>query len=154
MRTPQCEAGRTTRAMWFCVILMAMAGWGLGFHRHLGPYPADNPETFFGDAGDGLFNLWVLEHAANHAGKGMEVLSDGKIFWPEHADSYWWSDNLLVPSLLFRMVRVYLQDRFAAYWVCALMYSAGFMAFFVCSCRKCGTRNGIGGMLRRSGPAC
>ncbi len=102
-----------------------------GIRHHLGSFPADHPHSFFGDAGDGLFNLWVLEHAANHAIRGGDALSDGRIFWPENHDTFWWSDNLLVPSMVFRAARRVLSDRFAAYWLTTQLYSA---VFYVVCC--------------------
>lgn len=62
-------------------------------------------QRLLGDEGDGLFNLWALEHARLQLPRGFAALSDGRIFWPDNAQTFWWSDNLLVYQLLYAPLR-------------------------------------------------
>lgn len=71
----------------FCLMMFLRAGVG-----------QDDPsQTLFGDHGDGLFNLWVLEHVAQHFPEHLLTISDGRIFYPS-TDAYWFSDNLIALS--------------------------------------------------------
>jgi hypothetical protein len=78
-----------------------------GFLASRGGLFRDPPaRTVFGDTGDGLFNLWILEHVRINMFRGWAALSDGRILHPA-TDTFWFSDNLLTlspPYLLARML--------------------------------------------------
>lgn len=91
-----------------------------------GPEPTDR---IFGDKGDGLFNVWVLEHVYRSVALGVGELADGRIFQPFHDQTYWWSDNLLVPGAGYSLFRWAALDPFAsAFWTGMLFAGAVFAA--------------------------
>lgn len=117
--------------------LLKFVGWGAAFLLlAAGLYLTFEPiwhgwgQLFFGDDGDGLFNLWVLEDnfRAFAAGSWRQIW-DGGIYYPEHAHSKLMSDTLLVPSALYSLLRLMGGSQLAAYntlvlllvllaWVC------------------------------------
>ena len=66
-----------------------------GLQTHIRDGARSPTETIYGDLGDGVFNLWVLEHGRNQLQHGPAALGDGRMFWPEAANTFWWSDSLL-----------------------------------------------------------
>jgi hypothetical protein len=116
------------RYLAFLALSVALFTAGVLLHLDLRHYEAGR--TIFGDNGDGFFNLWVMEHVVDNLAAGNVHLADGRIFWPDNADTYLWSDNLLVPSLGYAMFRAGARNVFEAYWFTALFMSLlGFAAY-------------------------
>ncbi len=87
------------------ILIGAIALYLLGAVLHLGVFR--NPSgTIWGDAGDGFFNLWVLNHTVETLSRGDVNLADGRIFWPRHNDTFFWSDNLLAVAPFFALSRL------------------------------------------------
>ena len=104
----------------------------LGAVLHLGVLDYHAGRTIFGDNGDGFFNLWVMDHVAGNAARGDFSPADGRIFWPDNSGTYWWSDNLIVPSLAFGLFRTWARNVFEAFWLTGfLMALLGFVAYLV-----------------------
>lgn len=101
----------------------------IGAWHHLALAPAGELPRIFGDEGDGLFNLWILEHVRAAAPHGWAALSDGRIFWPENAGAFWWSDNLLFPAALHALLVTLTGDILTAYILSALVLS--FFGFLI-----------------------
>lgn len=120
-----------TRRLSAAVVLTAAGLFGVGVWLHFRTRFSASGPVIYGDSGDGLFNLWVLEHAVRTVGRGPAALADGRIFWPAHATTYWWSDNLLVPSAVYAALKALLGDMFSAYRATVLLFSAAVYAAFV-----------------------
>ncbi|GEM_PF-5344529 len=90
--------------LWISVCLF---GFLWGTYTHLLP-TSDTfaGQSLYGDKGDGLFNIWVMEHVYQSVYRGEGTLSDGRIFGPAHRETFWWSDNLLVPGTVFSLFRI------------------------------------------------
>ncbi|MCF7839091.1 MAG: hypothetical protein K9N49_10730, partial [Candidatus Marinimicrobia bacterium] len=80
------------------LVYLAGAVWHLDLARQ-------PPEALWGDAGDGLFNGWILEQGLRSAPGGFQELRAGRIFWPDGANSFFWSDNLLAVLPLYALAR-------------------------------------------------
>lgn len=87
---------------------------GAGSFLHL--FSAQPAATIFGDEGDGLFNLWILEHTSRYFLQGFQAWSDGQIFWPHQQYSFWWSDNLLTLTPVYALLKCISGDALTAYW--------------------------------------
>ena len=111
-------SGRGKAVAW---LLFAVGLWCLGWHLHLGGGTLDAAGVIYGDKGDGLFNLWVLEHLRLHA---PTRLDEPGIFWPLQQQAFFWSDNLLVPGCLYRLCYSLSSNLFAAYMHTAWLMSA------------------------------
>lgn len=72
-------------------------------------------DRIWGDAGDGFFNLWVLNHVVETLPRQPGSISDGRIFWPDHARSFFWSDNLIVFAPFHAISRFFSDNPFAAF---------------------------------------
>jgi hypothetical protein len=114
------------RTLLLTLLSLFLFSAGAFVHLHVGRFPPAT--TIYGDKGDGLFNLWVLEHVHRNAPQGWQALSDGRILHPV-PNSYWRSDNLLVPALLYSLPRALGADTFRAYaWTVWILAALGFAA--------------------------
>ncbi len=121
---PQVISGRI-----ILIILGAIIFIG-GTFLHLGIEVYDKPDYIYGDDGDGLFNLWVMEHVRTSIINGDWNLADGRIYWPHNEDTYFWSDNLIIPAAGYSLLRLITEDIFTAYRSTAILLSAlGYLAF-------------------------
>lgn len=88
--------------------------------------------TVFGDTGDGLFNLWILEHVRVNFFQGWAALSDGRILHPA-TDTFWLSDNLLTLSPPYMLARLCGGSVFTSgyltsvFWVFAQVFAVWWM---------------------------
>lgn len=94
-------------------------------------------QRLLGDEGDGLFNLWALEHARLQLPRGFAALSDGRIFWPDNAQTFWWSDNLLAYQLFYAPLRALGFSLLNAYAGLVLLLSALAFAITVYFFKAC-----------------
>ncbi len=113
------------------VLILLSAGLFIGgsvLHLRLGKL--DNSDYIYGDAGDGFFNLWVMEHVRTSIIDGDWNLADGRIYWPHNKDTYFWSDNLLIPAAGYSFLRFIRVDIFTAYrWTAIMLCALGYLAF-------------------------
>ncbi len=98
------DASKRIRRHAFLFLLGSLL-FGVGAVRHLRAGGFDIRSTIHGHAGDGLFNLWVLEHVFLNLPQGLRALSDGRIFHPAE-NAYWWSDNSLATSAFYSLPRL------------------------------------------------
>lgn len=109
-------------------LLLALLLFGLGAVHHYGLMALPPGNGLFGDAGDGLLNLWILEHARTSVLNGPTALANGNMFYPHQQGSYWWSDNHLAFVPLYSLLRFLLPDTLAAYgWSVVLLSAASFL---------------------------
>ena len=73
------------------------------FH-HLEVGSGTTTERVFGDRGDGFFNYFILEHVRSFFLGKTDSLSGTQLFWPDHQQTLWWSDNLLLPGALYTVL--------------------------------------------------
>ncbi len=104
------------------LIAAAIALYLFGAVLHLNVLQRE-PGTIWGDAGDGFFNLWVMNHVTETVARGDWNLGDGRIFWPEHEGTLFWSDNLIVVSPLFALSKTIMPGLLDAYWLTGLVLS-------------------------------
>lgn len=69
----------------------------------------------WGDAGDGFFNLWILRHVSDIVLSRPDTLADARIFWPDNAKSFFWSDNLIAYAPLFALSRWFAESDLDAF---------------------------------------
>jgi len=100
--------------------------WGAVVHLRLGAY---RPGLIWGDSGDGLFAVWVLRHGADWL-RGAAPLADGRIFWPSHALSAFWSELYLLMAPVFMLLEKLTASSFAAAYALGVLLSV--VAFFAC----------------------
>ena len=100
--------------------------WGAVAHLRLGAY---RPGLIWGDSGDGLFAIWVLRHGADWL-RGLAPLADGRIFWPHHALSAFWSELYLLLAPLFLLLQKLTLSSFAVAYAMGVLLSV--VAFFAC----------------------
>jgi hypothetical protein len=122
--------GNQRRAI-YVVSLLATLLFLIGANLHFSTLFKASEPVIYGDAGDGLFNLWVLEHVVHTIGRGSSALADGRIFWPAEPYTYWWSDNLLVPAVFYGGLRAVCGDIFVAYRATVLFLSLAVYAAFI-----------------------
>ena len=85
----------------------------------------------FGDEGDGLFNLWLLQKGyIKIFSDYMSEFSNGGIFWPKGGFSYFWSDNLLVYVPFFGIFYFVTQNPFISFSLLTILL---FLAAFISS---------------------
>lgn len=121
---------RLPRRLTVAVVLASAVFFGFGVWLHFRTRIFAFEPVIYGDAGDGLFNLWLLEHVTRTAAHGPSALADGRIFWPLNAYTYWWSDNLLVPGAVYAVLKSLLGDMFTAYRATVLLFSAVIFGVF------------------------
>ncbi|MFP7753215.1 hypothetical protein ACLG6S_00910 [Thermodesulfobacteriota bacterium B35] len=114
-------AWRSPTALWLtaAAILFLVCAWQ---HLHLGSIL--DSTLLFGDDGDGFFNLWVLQHNTIYAPRGPVSWMDGRIFWPDNAQTLFWSDILLVPTLPFAALRAMGVALFTSFNLTIILLSA------------------------------
>jgi len=119
----------TTRIFLFCsqaVVLMA------GLWMYIPKAKQDGLFRIFSSPGDGFFNLWVMEHVVQNMLRGTAAVFDGRIFWPSNQYTLLWSDNLLFPSLVYRICKLLSVNMLSAYWLTSVvLFLFGFIAFAV-----------------------
>ncbi len=112
------------------LILLAVGLFIGGSILHLRIGKFEDPDYIYGDAGDGFFNLWVMEHVRTSIIDGNWNLADGRIYWPHNKNTYFWSDNLLIPAAGYSFLRFVRLDIFTAYrWTAILLSALGYLAF-------------------------
>jgi hypothetical protein len=122
---PDASSRRPPR-IGFVLLCALLFGLGAVHHLHVGRF--DLRTSIYGHPGDGIFNLWVLEHVFQNAPRGLDALSDGRIFHPAE-NTYWWSDNSLAPALPYAAFRLAGASPIPAFVLTALFLSVlGFAA--------------------------
>jgi hypothetical protein len=121
------NCAKVPRLPFLVLCLAATVLFCIGIGLHFKSVFVSDP-IVYGDDGDGLFNLWVLEHVYHMFPDGVSSLADGRIFWPAHRYTYWWSDNLLVPSGVYALCKQFFSDMYAAYRATILILS--FLVYF------------------------
>lgn len=112
------------------IILLAGGLFAGGSVLHLRVGQFEDPDYIYGDAGDGFFNLWVMEYVRTSIMDGDWNLADGRIYWPHNKNTYFWSDNLLIPTAGYSFLRFIRLDIFTAYrWTAILLSALGYLAF-------------------------
>jgi hypothetical protein len=103
-----------------CACLLFLAGAVI--HLELLHPVADR---VWGDEGDGFFNLWLMDHTYELCRQGQPGgIPDGRIFAPEESNTFFWSDNLLVPAIPYSGLRMAGCPRFTAFlWTGYLLAS-------------------------------
>ena len=120
------------RPIYQLIVIIILAGGlfigGSILHLRIGRF--EDPDYIYGDAGDGFFNLWVMEHVRTSIIDGDWNLADGRIYWPHNKNTYFWSDNLLIPAAGYSFLRFIRLDIFPAYrWTAILLSALGYLAF-------------------------
>ncbi len=111
-------------------LALGVALFFIGSVWHLGVFRQFQDRFIFGDNGDGFFNIWVMEHVVQNLQRGNFNLMDGHIFWPDNKDTFFWSDNLIVPALGYSVFKALTQDmQLAFWWTSLLMTGFGFCAY-------------------------
>ncbi len=102
---------------------------------HFYPVVDGDKVAFFGDTGDGFFNIWILEHNYQNLRQGEFNLFDGRIFQPVGKDTLLWSDNLFVPTAFYIPFRMFTNPLTASYYTGILLsfisYISYLMIFFL-----------------------
>jgi hypothetical protein len=93
-------------------------------HHHLDAFTPAH-ETIWGDAGDGFFNLWILNHVIETLPRHTGNIADGRIFWPDNARSFFWSDNLIAFAPIYATSRLFADTPLEAYRI------SGILLFFI-----------------------
>lgn len=104
------------------IIAGAVALYLMGAILHLNVLQRE-PGAIWGDAGDGFFNLWVLNHVSDSIAHGDLNVADGRVFWPDHKNTLFWSDNLIAVAPLFAFSKWITSSLFDAFWLTGLLLS-------------------------------
>ncbi|MDD9950101.1 MAG: hypothetical protein OXT67_00920 [Zetaproteobacteria bacterium] len=119
--------------------IVALILFSTGCICHFGLLSFFSGGVFFGDHGDGLFNLWVLQVAEAKL-RDMSLWSlewlhhwpDAAIFWPENDFVYTRSDNLFIYAPLFSLLKLAGLDILQAYGALSFILLAScFVATYV-----------------------
>ena len=112
------------------VILTGLVLFVAGTVIHLDARNCETRKTIFGDSGDGFFNLWAVEHTVGCLARGDLNLADGRIFWPDNADTFLWSDTMSAPALSFWALKTLTGNSVQAFWLTSIWMSLlGFLAY-------------------------
>ena len=134
---PAHNSRGTFRTMFLLTAAGALFIAGTAMHLKAFSYPG-NP-YIFGDTGDGLFNLWIMEHVSGNLLRGDWNILDGHIFWPENGNTLLWSDNLMVPSLLYTLLKLTGLSMITVFWLVNMAMSLlGFAAYGIFFFLICG----------------
>lgn len=98
-------------------VYLAGSSWYLSVFRH-------EPGRFWGDAGDGFFNLWILNHIRLAFTNPNVSLIHPPIFWPKGDGAFFWSDNLLAIAPLYLLAEWVMPSRIDAFWLLGVLLSA------------------------------
>lgn len=107
----------------FCLLVF---GLYFNFVRHL----PDMGQSIFGDDGDGLFNLWLLENVRlffSHFDVSHFIQTNA--FFPENRLTLFWSDTLIAPGLLYTLIFAFCKNQVLSYNL--LVLAAVAIAFLV-----------------------
>jgi hypothetical protein len=95
-----------------------------------GPSKDDGRAAFFGDVGDGFFNIWILEHNYQNVLHGDFDLFDGRIFQPEAGeDTLIWSDNLFVPTIFYSGFRTFFNPLTSSFYTGLLLSFLSYISY-------------------------
>jgi hypothetical protein len=112
------------------VILMGLVLFAAGAVFHLDVRNCATHKTIFGDSGDGFFNLWAVEHTVGCLTRGELNFADGRIFWPDNADTFLRSDTMSAPALSFGVIKALTGNSIRAFWFTSIWLSLmGFLAY-------------------------
>jgi len=112
------------------LLFVLMATWGV--ERHLNGFTADPYAEVLGDKGDGYFNYFVLEHVRSFLVGDQAALSNAGMFWPDHENTFWWSDNLLLPGILYTALHLVTEPPGMAAYLSAVFWTLAGMAAAWC----------------------
>jgi len=98
---------------------------------HFYPAVKGDKAAFFGDTGDGFFNIWILEHNYQNIMQGDFNLFDGRIFQPDGKDTLLWSDNLFVPTVFYIPFRLFTNPMTASYYTGILLSVISYLSYLM-----------------------
>jgi hypothetical protein len=98
---------------------------------HFHPVVDGEQAAFFGDTGDGFFNIWILEHNYQNLRQGEFNLFDGRIFQPAGKNTLLWSDNLFVPTAFYIPFRLFTNPLTASYYTGILLSFISYLSYLM-----------------------
>lgn len=88
----------------------------LGIYLNYWIHHQDLKNNIFGGDGDGYFNLWLLENTRLFFQNfNLNHFINTSIFYPENQGVLFWSDNLIIPGILYSILYYFNQDIFLSY---------------------------------------
>jgi len=98
---------------------------------HFYPAVKGDKAAFFGDTGDGFFNIWILEHNYQNIMQGNFNLFDGRIFQSDKNNTLLWSDNLFVPTVFYIPFRQFTNPLTASYYTGILLSVISYLSYLM-----------------------